>query len=85
MRERINRKDDESLYQPKIHSERIRELYVLKVATGLPMTVLVDLAIRQLIERSKANHGMIFDQNDNGARAIERTELNSQIISEIGA
>lgn len=51
MPERITRQDDENLYQPKIHSQRIRELYVLKQATGLPMTVLVDLAIRAFVEQ----------------------------------
>src|ERR1041385_3616496 len=47
MENRIDRKDDESLYQPKIHSERIRSLYQIKQATGKPMTVLLDQAIRE--------------------------------------
>src|SRR5690348_413445 len=46
MENRIGRKDDEGLYQPKIHSERVRTLYQLKQATGKPMTVLLDQAIR---------------------------------------
>jgi len=46
MGERIDRSNDENLYQPKIHSERIRSLYQLKQAMGKPMTVLVDQAIR---------------------------------------
>jgi hypothetical protein len=50
MENRIGRKDDESLYQPKIHSERIRALYRLKQVTGKPMTVLLDQAIRDLSE-----------------------------------
>jgi len=56
MENRIDRKDDESLYQPKIHSERVRTLYSLKQATGKPMTVLLDLAIRALA----ANYGVIY-------------------------
>jgi hypothetical protein len=56
MENRIDRKDDESLYQPKVHSDRIRELYNLKQATGLPMTVLLDQAIRDLT----ANYGVIY-------------------------
>src|SRR5215211_3313355 len=56
MENRIDRKDDESLYQPKVHSDRIRELYNLKQATGLPMTVLLDQAIRDLA----ANYGVIY-------------------------
>jgi hypothetical protein len=56
MENRIDRKDDESLYQPKIHSERVKTLYSLKQATGKPMTVLLDLAIRDLA----ANYGVIY-------------------------
>jgi len=48
MKNRIERKGDESLYQPKIHSERIRSLYQLKQSTGKPMTVLIDQAISEL-------------------------------------
>jgi hypothetical protein len=47
MENRIDRRNDESLYQPKIHSERIRSLYQIKQATGKPMTVLLDEAIRE--------------------------------------
>ena len=54
MENRIDRKDDESLYQPKIHSERIRSLYQLKQQTGKPMTVLLDQAIRELAESYSA-------------------------------
>jgi hypothetical protein len=49
MENRIDRKNDENLYQPKIHSERIRELYRLKEATGAPMTVLLDFAIEEFV------------------------------------
>jgi hypothetical protein len=50
MENRIDRRDDESLYQPKIHSERIRTLYNIKQVTGKPMTVLLDQAIRDLAQ-----------------------------------
>jgi hypothetical protein len=50
MGERINRQDDENLYQPKIHSRRIRSLYQISEITKLPMTFLVDLAIKEFIE-----------------------------------
>ena len=46
MENRIDRKNDEALYQPKIHTERIRVLYRLKQETGKPMTVLLDQAIQ---------------------------------------
>jgi len=49
--ERIDRRDDQKLYQPRIHSERIRELYRLKLATGLPMTVILDAAIREYVAK----------------------------------
>lgn len=50
MENRIGRKDDESLYQPKIHSERIRSLYQIKLATGIPLTVLLDMAIEKFLQ-----------------------------------
>ena len=50
MDNRIDRKNDEFLYQPQIHSQRIRELYHIKKSTGKPMTVLVDQALRELAE-----------------------------------
>src|SRR5687768_10385480 len=56
MENRIDRKNDEALYQPKIHSDRIRTLYRLKQETGKPMTVLLDQAIHELAER----HGTIY-------------------------
>ena len=60
MENRIDRKDDESLYQPKIHSDRIRTLYNLKQETGKPMTVLLDQAIRDL-EAGFGSHGPVED------------------------
>lgn len=51
--ERIQRGDDEKLYQPRIHSRWIRELYRLKVDTGDPMTVLIDQALSQFVERRR--------------------------------
>jgi hypothetical protein len=56
MESQIDRKNDERLYQPQIHSERVRTLYRLKQATGKPMTVLLDQAIRDLAE----NYGVIY-------------------------
>ena len=49
MKDRIDRRDDENLYQPKIHSDRIRDLHKIGMETGLPMTVLIDYAIRSYI------------------------------------
>jgi hypothetical protein len=60
MEKRIDRQNDESLYQPKVHSDRIRELYNLKQATGKPMTVLLDQAIRDLA----ANYGVIYQLDE---------------------
>jgi hypothetical protein len=57
----------EGIYQPKIHSDRIRELHELAVGTGEPMTTLVDLALREFYERSStsanAQHGAV-DENE---------------------
>ena len=63
MENKIDRKDDQKLYQPKIHSERIRELYRLKEATGAPMTVLLDFAIRELVA-SYGTPGPIAEEPD---------------------
>jgi hypothetical protein len=68
MENRINRKGDESLYQPKIHSDRIKTLYGLKLKTGKPMTVLLDQAIHDLSERYQV------EQDLEGAPALENIE-----------
>lgn len=39
--ERVPRRDDEGLYQLRIHSRWIRELYRINLETGEPITVLV--------------------------------------------
>ena len=50
MKERVCRDGDEATYQPKIHSDRIKELYIIGTETGLPITVLVDYAIRGYVK-----------------------------------
>lgn len=50
MAERINRKTDEKLYQPAIHSDRVRELHLISVDDGKHMTVHLDKAIREYVE-----------------------------------
>src|SRR6266508_2739667 len=62
MENRVDRKDDESLYQTKIHSERIRSLYQLKQQTGKPMTVLLDQAIRELADNYES--GLSPERNE---------------------
>lgn len=51
--ERVNRKDDERLYQPKIHSRHIRRLHQLSELTGEHITVLVDRALIEYVERQR--------------------------------
>ena len=63
MGERINRQDDENLYQPKIHSKRIRSLYLIVEGTNLPMTVLVDLAIKEFVEKYEVNFTKFQDHS----------------------
>lgn len=46
---RISRKDDEVIYQPRVHAELIREYHRLAVLTGKPMTFLVDRALRSYL------------------------------------
>jgi len=45
MKEQINRKKDKRVYQPRIHADRIRELYAVKEFAHRPMTVILDEAI----------------------------------------
>ncbi|HJZ04455.1 MAG TPA: hypothetical protein VJ327_01165 [Patescibacteria group bacterium] len=61
---RIDRQTDENLYQPKIHSQRIRELHDLSERSGLPMTVLVDRAIQDFVERNSLNKGVIYEEDE---------------------
>ena len=64
--ERIRRHDDEHLYQPRIHSRRIRDLYLVSEETGEPMTVLVDQAIADFIN--------IYAQSDPEAPTATATD-----------
>ncbi|MHB0858816.1 MAG: hypothetical protein ACYC5M_14770 [Anaerolineae bacterium] len=50
----VDRSQDEKLYQPRIHSRWIRELHRIKLSTGSPMTVLVDRAVAEFVERYRA-------------------------------
>ena len=74
MENRIGRKDDESLYQPKIHSRRIRTLYGLKQATGKPMTVLLDQAIRDLSESYSAEYHLEEELGPVAAEPVREDE-----------
>ena len=51
--ERIERHDDERLYQPRIHSRWIRELHKISEEVGEPMTVLVDEERAAMKERAQ--------------------------------
>jgi hypothetical protein len=74
--ERINRQTDEDLYQPKIHSNRIRGLYALKEITGIPMTVLVDLAIGDFLDRSMTNLEIVHSVREEREPLIEPIQQN---------
>ena len=43
--------DDERLYQPRVHSSRIRELHRISHEIGEPITVLLDQALGEFIDR----------------------------------
>ena len=51
--ERVQRRDDEGLYQLRIHSRWIRDLYRIKLETGEPITVLVERALAEFMERRR--------------------------------
>jgi hypothetical protein len=49
MTERISRKDDEPAYQPRLHSRWISELWRLSQEKGLPMTVILEEAVKEYV------------------------------------
>lgn len=51
--ERVQRRDDEGLYQLRIHSRWIHDLYRIKLETGEPITVLVERALAEFMERRR--------------------------------
>ena len=59
--DKISRKDDDNVYQPRIHRDRIAQLYQIKERTGVPMTVLLDRAIEDLVERYNSQSGSVDD------------------------
>lgn len=63
MVERINRQGDARIYQPKIHCNLIHELYKIGERTGLPMTVIIDQAIREYL--GKYETGVAHDAHVN--------------------
>ena len=52
---RIDRKDDENLYQPKIHSTWNRQLYAIGQQIHLPLTIIIDQAIEEYIKQLNAS------------------------------
>ena len=70
---RISRKGDQSVYQPKIHHERVRQLYLLKEITGIPMTVLLDRAIEVYV----TNHASSFADTQESVEPNESDILDS--------
>ena len=69
--ERMRRHDDERLYQPRIHSQRIRKLYRISKEIEESITVLVDQALRWLLERQSSEgrqeHGHGDDEEQDGS------------------
>jgi hypothetical protein len=57
MVERINRRGVERIYQPRIHSTLIHEIYRVGELTGLPMTVIIDHAIRENLAKYETASG----------------------------
>lgn len=49
MSERISRKNDRRCYQPRLHSDRVKELYDLGQTVNQPITYLQDLAVRKFV------------------------------------
>jgi hypothetical protein len=77
--ERILRPDDECLYQPRIHSRRIRELYRIRQQTGHPITVLVDHALAQFLQRRSSEDGSSEADDEEQEGLSDRTQEESRI------
>jgi hypothetical protein len=79
--ERIQRHDDERLYQPGIHSRRIRELYRISEETGEAITVLVDRALREFIRRRSPDQAEAWsddeEQDDLPSTSEDRSRFQS--------
>lgn len=64
--ERLKRKGDEKLYQPKILSEKIRELHRISEEVHKPMTVVLDVFLTKCIEayvKQKAEKEALQDEH----------------------
>jgi hypothetical protein len=61
--QRIDRRTDKRLRTLNVHSDRLRELYELRIDTGLHLTVLIDLAISNLYNQYQ-EHGTIDNEPD---------------------
>ena len=77
MSERIDRRDDERLYQPAIHSDRIKILHLIKERTGIPMTVHVDRAIGEYVANYKTGE-LEFIESEPWEELQEYIELLNQ-------
>ncbi len=53
MVERVVRKDDEVVYQPKLHSRLVHELYLISQKKGIPMTLALQEAVVEYITKEK--------------------------------
>ena len=80
--ERMDWSDDERLYQPRIHSRRIRALHRIREGMREPMTVLLDQALEEFIGRQNPEGTnvaaeVISSENttlDGSRRSVERRQ-----------
>jgi hypothetical protein len=73
--ERLSRSNDERLYQPRIHSRWIRALYRIRSETGEPMTVLVDRALAEFVERQRAQTETVRETTGETIGLPRRTQI----------
>jgi hypothetical protein len=77
--ERIKRHNDERLYQPKILGRRIRELHRISRKAGEPITVLVDRALHEFIQRrspeDRQKHGRRDHDEQHGSSDTPKDQL----------
>ena len=83
MKERIARKGDKKVYQPQLHSQRIKELHLLKEMTCKPMTIHLDLAVREYV-RNYETGKVEFIENQTWEEHLEEIEKLNQYDRERG-
>jgi len=81
MRERINRQGDKKVYQPQLHSKRVKDLHFIKEKTGEPMTIHLDRAVCEYTRNYKTGE-VEFIEDQTWEDHLEEIETLNKIDGE---